>query len=322
MFFCSIIIFLFKITILCSWRYVMIREIITDKNMLELNPHGDYGFPFYLINVTLSAYQFGRFNCHWHPELEIACILEGTMTYQVNQNHYHLVKGDCLFVNSNALHSGCMYEKNDCRYIVSTFNPSLVYGYEKSAIDTNYTFPMLNTDNFSSCVFQEGTKANATFQAVMKEMAAYYTDRPVCHELHIKSRLCELWTVLYEEFRQRESSAGAGLSEAKQISRLKNAIIFIHSNYTEPITLDEIAESCHTSKSEFCRIFKKTLHQTPFEYLLRYRIQKSLSLLVSDTYTITEIANQVGFSGSSYYSEVFRKYMHCSPREYKKNTIK
>ncbi|MCU0080609.1 helix-turn-helix domain-containing protein [Extibacter muris] len=56
--------------------------------------------------------------------------------------------------------------------------------------------------------------------------------------------------------------------------------------------------------------------------LLRYRIQKSLSLLVSDTYTITEIANQVGFSGSSYYSEVFRKYMHCSPREYKKNTIK
>ncbi|BDF04201.1 AraC family transcriptional regulator [[Clostridium] hylemonae] len=299
----------------------MIREIITDKNMLELNPHGNYGFPFYLIYVTLSAYQFGRFNCHWHPELEIACILEGTMTYQVNQNLYQLGKGDCLFVNSNALHSGCMYENNDCKYIVATFNPSLIYGYEKSDIDTNYTFPLLNTDNFTSFVFRDGADGNETFQKIMKEMAAFYTEENACYELHIKSRLCELWALLFEEFQRSQLPSGAGLAEAKQISRLKNAIIFIHSSYTDPITLDQMAESCHTSKSEFCRIFKKTLHQTPFEYLLRYRIQKSLPLLVTDTCSITEIASQVGFSGSSYYSEVFRKYMGCSPREYKKNLM-
>ncbi|MBA4700513.1 MAG: helix-turn-helix transcriptional regulator [Ruminococcus sp.] len=79
-----------------------------------------------------------------------------------------------------------------------------------------------------------------------------------------------------------------------------------------------MAASCHISKSEFCRIFKKTMHQTPFEYLLCYRIQKSLPLLMDDSYTITETATKAGFSGSSYYSEVFRKYMRCSPREYKK----
>lgn len=299
----------------------MIREIITDKNMLELNPHGNYGFPFYLIYVTLSSYQSGRFNCHWHPELEIACILDGTMTYQVNQNHYHLVKGDCLFINSNALHSGYMYEDNDCEYIVSTFNPSLVYGYEKSDIDTNYTFPLLNTDNFSSHVFHEGSNSNNIFQKIMKEMAELYTGKPPCYELHVKSRLCELWSMLFTEFQQHQDTTGAGLAEAKQISRLKNAIIFIHNNYTESITLEQMAESCHTSKSEFCRIFKKTLHQTPFEYLLRYRIQKSLPLLVTDSLSITEIACQVGFSGSSYYSEVFRKYMNCSPREYKRSLM-
>lgn len=299
----------------------MIREIITDKNMLELNPHGNYGFPFYLLHVTLSSYQFGRFNCHWHPEIEIACILDGMMTYQVNQNHYHLGKGDCLFVNSNALHSGCMYESNDCRYIVATFNPSLVYGYEKSDIDTNYTFPLLNTDNFSSFVFHDDSKEKMVFQKIMKEMAEYYIKEAPCYELHIKSRLCELWAVLFRMFEHNQSSSGAGLAEARQISRLKNAIIFIHSNYTESITLEQMADSCHTSKSEFCRIFKKTLHQTPFEYLLRYRIQKSLSLLATDSYSITEIASQVGFSGSSYYSEVFRKYMGCSPREYKKNLM-
>lgn len=299
----------------------MPREIKVDKNMRELNPHGNYGFPIYLLHITLSAYPFGRLNCHWHPELEIMLIENGSMIYQVNQTTYHLAKGDCLFVNSNALHSASMSEDDDCHYLVATFNSNLVYGYEKSDIDTNYTFPLLNADSFPSFLFRAGSEESLLFGRYVEEIASYYDDRPSCYELHIKSRLCELWAIVFEAFQQRQASSGSGLTEIKQISRLKNALLFIHSHYTEPITLDQMAESCHTSKSEFCRIFKKTLHQTPFEYLLRYRIQKSLSLLVSDSHNITEIAQQVGFSGPSYYSEVFRKYMNCSPREYKKRFI-
>lgn len=296
----------------------MLREIKVDKNMRELNVHGSYGFPFYLLYVTLSAYPFGRLACHWHPELEITFIQDGHMVYQVNQTTYHLSKGDCLFVNSNALHSAVIQEGSDCHYIVATFNSNLVYGYEKSDIDTNYTFPLLNADAFPSFIFRSGSPEAALFSRFMVEMGALYQEKSSCYELHIKSRLCELWAIVFEAFQKRQISAGSALTEMKQISRLKNALLFIHAHYTEPITLDQMAESCHTSKSEFCRIFKKTLHQTPFEYLLRYRIQKSLSLLVSDSHNITEIAQQVGFSGPSYYSEVFRKYMDCSPREYKR----
>ena len=55
------------------------------------------------------------------------------------------------------------------------------------------------------------------------------------------------------------------------------------------------------------------MHQTPFDFLLHYRIQKSLPLLCSTDQSVTEIAGCVGFSGSSYYSEGFRKFMQCSP---------
>ena len=79
-----------------------------------------------------------------------------------------------------------------------------------------------------------------------------------------------------------------------------------------------MASACHTSKSEFCRLFKAAMHQTPFDFLLHYRIQKSLPLLCSTDQSATEIAGCVGFSGSSYYSEVFRKYMSCSPSQYRK----
>lgn len=299
----------------------MPREIKTDKNMLELNPHGNYGFPLHLIYITMSTYPFGQFNCHWHPELEIAYILDGSMTYQINQSQHHLTKGDFIFINSNALHSGCMKDNNDCRYVVATFNPTLIYGYEKSDIDTHYIFPLLNSENFSSFVSHEGDKINVKLKTLLTEIGDLYTEKDSCYELYIKSRLCELWSILFLEYKRCEETADTGLTEVKQISRLKNALTFIHSHYNESISLDEMAESCHTSKSEFCRIFKKTLHQTPFEYLLRYRIQKSLSLLATDSCSITEVADQVGFSGSSYYSEVFRKYMNCSPREYKKSLM-
>ena len=76
-----------------------------------------------------------------------------------------------------------------------------------------------------------------------------------------------------------------------------------------------MASACHTSKSEFRRLFKVAMHQTPFDFLLHYRIQKSLPLLCSTGQSVTEIAGCVGFSGSSYYSEVFRKFMQCSPTE-------
>ena len=71
-----------------------------------------------------------------------------------------------------------------------------------------------------------------------------------------------------------------------------------------------MVSACHTSKSEFCRPFKAAMHQTPFDFLLHYRIQKSLPLLCSTDQSVTEIA---GCVGSSYYSEVFRKFMQCSP---------
>lgn len=66
-------------------------------------------------------------------------------------------------------------------------------------------------------------------------------------------------------------------------------------------------------QERFCRLFKATLHQTPFDFLMHYRIQQSLPLLCRPELTITEIATTVGFSGASYYSEVFRKYTSCSP---------
>jgi AraC-like DNA-binding protein len=58
---------------------------------------------------------------------------------------------------------------------------------------------------------------------------------------------------------------------------------------------------------------------TLFDYLLYYRIQQSLPLLKGGG-SITDIAGTVGFSNPCYYGKIFRRYMNCSPREYRQNS--
>ena len=56
---------------------------------------------------------------------------------------------------------------------------------------------------------------------------------------------------------------------------------------------------------------------SPVDYLRYYRIEKSLEILRGTDNTITEIAYETGFSGASYFAETFRKYIGCSPLQFR-----
>lgn len=91
----------------------------------------------------------------------------------------------------------------------------------------------------------------------------------------------------------------------------------------ETVTLEDIADSIMVSKSECCRCFKRTLGVTPFEYLMKYRIMESTKRMHRRPQeSISEIAGSVGFNNTSYYNKIFKKFMDCTPTEFKKNIAK
>lgn len=106
---------------------------------------------------------------------------------------------------------------------------------------------------------------------------------------------------------------GFTIAPAKKISRdrktLDTFLTYIHSHYTGKISLKDLADAVSVSPGECERLCKRLLHQTPMNYLMTYRIEQSIPLLVNTSYTITEIALQVGFSGASYYTEIFHRIM-------------
>lgn len=103
------------------------------------------------------------------------------------------------------------------------------------------------------------------------------------------------------------------------MQRLRDILSYIHGNYDTNITLDDIASHIGICKSECTRFFKKHMNMTIFDYILYYRIQESLPLLI-EYGSVTEAATMVGFSSPSYYTQIFKRYMKCTPLEYRKTT--
>lgn len=137
------------------------------------------------------------------------------------------------------------------------------------------------------------------------------------YQLLIRSRLFEIWHIILHCFESCGYVAETRL-DPRQVEPLKAALSFIYSRFSDDISLEDMAASCHLRKSEFSRLFKRAFRKTPVEFLSNFRIQRSLELLCCKQYTDTKVASMVGFSGSSYYSEVFRKVMLCSPSDYRR----
>jgi signal transduction histidine kinase/DNA-binding LacI/PurR family transcriptional regulator/AraC-like DNA-binding protein len=95
---------------------------------------------------------------------------------------------------------------------------------------------------------------------------------------------------------------------------VKQAIAFIHQNYTHPMSRWEIAGAVGVSEDYLSRVFRRELNITPWDYLNRFRVLQSKHLLLHTTDSIGAIARQVGFKDQAYFSRIFRKITGMSPQ--------
>ena len=134
-------------------------------------------------------------------------------------------------------------------------------------------------------------------------------------EIQTRNLLSETWLLLQEELRINFHGTIC-LSENE--NRLRNMLLFIHTHYSEKLTLEEIASNASLSVREAQRCFQRILHQSPYEYLISYRLNNAKKMLLETNDSITEIAFHCGFSDASYFSKTFRKDTGFTPMEYRK----
>lgn len=294
------------------------RRLTIAENLMIIEDKASYTFPLRIHEEYLSDYGPERsFGCHWNPEVELHYVIEGSMEYQVNESVYHLKQGSGVFVNANCLHNAWLTQEEDCRFVSEVFDPILLCGHPKSVEETKYVTPLINSQ-FSACYLDPAIPSGARMLRYAKEIHDDFLEAKPGYEIWVLSKLYALWALLFAQFQEALPDAAS----AKGIDRLKKGLNFIHERYAEPITLADIASACEISKGECCRIFKRIIRQTPFDYLLRYRVRQSIPLLLGGEMNVTQISEAVGFSGASYYAEMFRRYQACSPLEYRRKNLR
>lgn len=101
-------------------------------------------------------------------------------------------------------------------------------------------------------------------------------------------------------------------------ANLKKAIRYIRKNYSEAITLEDLAAYCNISKQQMTRYFNKELGTTPIAYVLEYKIAKAKHLLFRNTHlSVKQIAFELGFTDTHYFSRLFKKVTGETPVEYR-----
>lgn len=98
--------------------------------------------------------------------------------------------------------------------------------------------------------------------------------------------------------------------------QINKMLSYIKENYTSPITLDDICQNMNMSKQYCMRIFKKYMHTTINDYILDLRMRHAAYLLSNTYMNVNQTADYLGFSGTSYFSRVFKKYYGVAPSEY------
>jgi AraC family transcriptional regulator len=101
--------------------------------------------------------------------------------------------------------------------------------------------------------------------------------------------------------------------------RLKRALELLEADLTKTPSLAELAEPLRLHPTSFCHAFKQSTGLSPHRYLLARRVNRAKELMKDQTRTLTEIALDCGFNGSSHFSIVFKRIAGVSPQVYRRS---
>lgn len=110
--------------------------------------------------------------------------------------------------------------------------------------------------------------------------------------------------------------------KTEPMNRIPESLMFIQQNLSNYLTVSLLSKKYSMSSDHFTRKFKELTKQNPIDYINRQRIEKSLLLLNTTSYSCKEIGYMCGFNSNTYFCKIFKKYVQLSPNDYRSNLDK
>lgn len=287
-------------------------RIRTDETLRETVCHGSDEYPFKYYNEDIWLFDFHCIDWHWHSEVEFVFIEKGTAEFLVGSSRYVLTEGTGIFINSQVIHR---FEASESVIIPNiVFSPSLLSAKD-SLIYCKYIQPLLDS-SVECLIFSPEVPWQ---KEVLKNLLLVFDvqDTESIGEIKTVELLLKIWETVYENANISESIPAAKATAHTQ-AQLQIMMQYIHKNYSEHITLADIAQTVSVSKSSALNIFNKYLRISPVSYLINYRLKRAAKLLASTDSSIYSIASNTGFENVGYFCRSFKELFGVTPSEYRK----
>lgn len=282
-----------------------------SNTAFHVNETGYHGTPEFPVAVYLDDVSHEYVNWHWHEEFEIGFVTEGSVVLGSGNRKYQMECGDIFFVNSDVLHS--MHRNNTSKQAVFksiAFHSSIISESINSVFYIKYLLPILSNSNFRECII---TKDNNSYQSMLDILSKVWNlvySEASDYEIKVRNELSTLFCIL-NQFQPPK------MPNYLPEKRVQVLLDYIHSHYKDKITIEELAKTASISKTEVLRCFKAIMGLSPISYLNSYRLQRAAHMLINTEKSIQEIAGGCGFDDNSYFSKLFKKKYHVTPRDYR-----
>jgi AraC family transcriptional regulator len=104
-------------------------------------------------------------------------------------------------------------------------------------------------------------------------------------------------------------------------ARLRRVLDYIHSNLGRNIRLLELAEISSTSLYHFVTLFKQSTGLSPYQYVLRQRIERAKGMLLERKPTILDVSLSLGFEHPNNFARTFRRLTGASPTQFRRDNL-
>lgn len=253
------------------------------------------------------------YDSHYHNAMEIIVCMENRYKIFSNNQTYVLNIGDILIIPPYMIHELLAIDSG-ARFIFLINTEILSCFQDFNLLDTVLMEPYLCTPSTRPEIYQH------IYQSLIQMADLYFTNDSFW-EISIYSILLNIMSVIGLNHFYQNSSRENGTCSSKHQEYHKiftELLSYIDAHYAEDLTLEQMAAYTGFSKYHFTRLFKQHTNTTFYNYLCHKRIQVSQQMLtVSTDSSVTDIAFRVGFNNLTTFCRCFRKYVHCSPTEYR-----
>ncbi|WP_429141984.1 AraC family transcriptional regulator [Anaerotaenia torta] len=254
---------------------------------------------------------------HIHNYIEIIYAISGKFQILLNNRIYYFGEGDMVLINANEIHKIHALTQGLNRYIVTKFEPEMLYTTAQPLFEMKYVMPFILNESTHQKIFGREEIEKTVVPDMIHGINREFAEKRYGYELAIRANIYNLFLFILR--RWNEQNVDLNIDEeinGEIVKRLQDVFDYIESHYQEDITALQMAARCNLSYSYFSRLFTRIMKRSFREYLNYVRITKAERLLASSDLNITEIALQVGFSTSSYFIRQFKHYKDISPKQY------